>query len=63
MNTPIIEIKNLTKNYRRYKKTEGLTGSIKSLWRREYKEKRAVEKISLTVLPGEFVGLIGPNGA
>ena len=63
MNTSIIEIKNLTKNYRRYKKAEGLTGSIKSLWKREYEEKKAVEDISLSILPGEFVGLIGPNGA
>lgn len=59
----IIEIKNLTKVYRRYKKAEGLTGSIKSLWKREYEEKKAVEDISLSIRPGEFVGLIGPNGA
>lgn len=63
MNDNIIEIKNLTKCYKRYKKQEGLKGSIRSLWKREYEEKLAVDGISLSVKPGEFLGLIGPNGA
>lgn len=63
MNDNIIEVKNLTKCYKRYKKQEGLKGSIRSLWKREYEEKLAVDGISLSVKPGEFLGLIGPNGA
>lgn len=59
----IIETKNLSKNYRRYKKKEGLRGSIESLIKREYEEKAAVNKIDLSVAEGEFVGMIGPNGA
>lgn len=63
MSKPIIETRELSKTYRRYKKQEGIGGSIKSLWKREYEEKKAVEQVSLSIAPGEFVGLVGPNGA
>lgn len=59
----IIEAKNLTKTYRRFLKPEGLRGSIKSLWRREYIQKDAVSSLNLSVAEGELIGLIGPNGA
>ena len=38
----IIETEKLTKVYRRFVKPEGLMGSVKSLWKREYEEKSAV---------------------
>lgn len=63
MENTIIKTTNLTKQYRRYKKKEGLRGSITSLIKREYEEKTAVNQIDLAVEAGEFVGLIGPNGA
>lgn len=63
MNHTVIKTNNLVKTYRRYKKEEGIYGSIKSLWKREYEEKTAVNQIDLSVREGEFVGLIGPNGA
>lgn len=59
----IIETENLTKTYRRFIKPEGLSGSIKSLWKREYAEKSAVRDFSFSLKEGEFIGLIGPNGA
>lgn len=59
----IIETQNLTKTYRRFIKPEGLSGSVKSLWKREYEEKSAVQNFDFILREGEFVGLIGPNGA
>lgn len=63
MKNMMIKTANLTKKYRRYKKREGLRGSIASLWKREYEEKLAVNQIDLSIEEGEFIGLIGPNGA
>ena len=59
----IINTKNLTKTYRRFEKEPGFKGSVKSLFKREYTDKTAVDGFELSVKPGEFVGLIGPNGA
>lgn len=59
----IIETENLTKKYKRYKKQEGLAGSIKGLFHREYEEKIGVNNFDISVEEGEFIGLIGPNGA
>ena len=59
----VIETRNLTKVYRRFKKPEGLKGSLKSLWKREYVEKIAVKELDFCLEEGEILGLIGPNGA
>jgi ABC-2 type transport system ATP-binding protein len=40
-----------------------LAGAIRGLWRREYEEVRAVDRISFQIEEGEFVGFLGPNGA
>ena len=39
MENMIIRTDNLVKEYRRYKKREGIRGSIASLWKRDYEEK------------------------
>ncbi len=59
----IIEVRELTKSYRVYKKREGLGGSIRGLFRREYSDVEAVRGIDLDVQQGEFVAFLGPNGA
>src|SRR5258708_18696644 len=59
----IIEANGLSKTYRVYQKKEGLLGAVRGLFRREYKEVRAVENVSFTIEPGEIVGFLGPNGA
>ena len=53
----------LTKTYRRFEKEPGFRGSVKSLFKRKYIEKNAVDSFDLSIDPGEFVGLMGPNGA
>src|SRR5262245_3437134 len=59
----VIEIEQLSKSYRVYQKQEGLWGAMRGLWRREYREVRAVREVSLQVEKGEFVAFLGPNGA
>src|SRR5262245_11177203 len=59
----VIEIEGLAKTYRVYQKREGLMASIHGLFRREYREVKAVDGIDLKVEQGEFVAFLGPNGA
>lgn len=59
----IIEVKNLNKTYKYYKKQTGIVGSFKNLFNRETLIKEAVKNISFDIKEGEFVGFIGPNGA
>lgn len=59
----MIETSALTKNFKSYQKQEGLVGSIKSFFKREYDLKSAVENFSMNIPRGEIVGLLGPNGA
>ena len=60
---PIIEVQDLRKEYQRLKRTAGLTGSIRSLFSREYETILAVNDVSFQVEKGEVVGYIGANGA
>ena len=59
----IIEIKNVTKEFKVLNRREGLKGSIKDLFSRNYKTVRAVDDISMSIEQGEIVGYLGPNGA
>jgi ABC-2 type transport system ATP-binding protein len=59
----VIEIRGLRKAYRVFQKQEGLGASVRSLFRREYREVLAVAGIDLDVAKGEFVAFLGPNGA
>ncbi|WP_173459311.1 ATP-binding cassette domain-containing protein [Ruminococcus flavefaciens] len=59
----IIEIKNVSKEFRVLNRREGLKGSLKDLFSRDYKTVRAVDNISMNIQQGEIVGYLGPNGA
>ncbi|MGH8048267.1 MAG: ABC transporter ATP-binding protein, partial [Chthoniobacterales bacterium] len=60
---PAIEVRKLSKVYRVYRKENGIAGAIKGLFKRRYDETAAVDGVSFSVEPGEFVGFLGPNGA
>ncbi len=60
---PIISVQNIRKHYQVHKKEEGLGGSLKALWKRNYTTVKAVDDISFELRAGELVGFIGPNGA
>ncbi|MBP2353619.1 ABC-2 type transport system ATP-binding protein [Kribbella aluminosa] len=61
--TPVIAAQDLTKTYTFHQQRAGLGGALKSLVRRTYETRLAVDKISFTIGSGEVVGLLGPNGA
>jgi len=58
-----IQLNKLTKSFKSYKKEEGLMGSIKSLYKRDYTLKYAVKEFDLEIPKGQIIGLLGPNGA
>ena len=59
----MIEVRNLTRVFRTYKKHPGFWGGIKGLFKREFEETAAARDISFDIAEGEFVGFLGPNGA
>ena len=58
-----ILMKGVCKDFKVLNRHEGLKGSIKDLFSRDYKTVSAVKDVSLTVNKGEIVGYLGPNGA
>ncbi len=60
---PAIEVSQLTKAFRTYKKQPGFSGAVKGLFHRHYEQTLAVNEVSFKIEPGELVGFLGPNGA
>ncbi|HEY5079283.1 MAG TPA: ABC transporter ATP-binding protein [Opitutaceae bacterium] len=60
---PMIEVQNLTRVFRTYKKQPGFWGGVKGLFNRKYDETAAAKDITFSIAEGEFVGFLGPNGA
>ena len=59
----MIEIQNLTKEFKKPIRKEGVIGMFKTLFSRKYETKVAVNHINLKINDGEIVGYIGSNGA
>jgi ABC-2 type transport system ATP-binding protein len=58
-----IEVIGLSKEYRVYRKREGLWASVKGLFHRKYETVNAVRNVSFSIGSGEMVAFLGPNGA
>ena len=60
---PIIEVQDLVKEFRTFRRREGVLGALQNLVVREYMTVHAVDHISFSIERGEMVGYIGANGA
>ena len=58
-----IEVKGLSKTFKTTTKEKGFKGSLKSIFKPIYKDKKAVNNIDFSVEKGEVLAFIGPNGA
>lgn len=58
-----IKVQNLQKTFQTKRKAEGLSGSMRSLFKPEYSSVEAVNRLSFQMEAGELLGFIGPNGA
>jgi ABC-2 type transport system ATP-binding protein len=59
----MIEVEQLTRVFRTYKKQPGFWGGVKGLFKREFEETAAAKDVTFSIGEGEFVGFLGPNGA
>ena len=60
---PLISVRDLSKDFRTFRRREGVWGGIQNLFVREYLTVKAVDHITFDIDRGEMVGYIGPNGA
>src|SRR4051794_38287027 len=63
MAEPVVHVSGLTKVFKVAEREAGLRAAATSLFRRKWREVRAVDRISFDIAPGEVVGFLGPNGA
>jgi ABC-2 type transport system ATP-binding protein len=59
----LIEVHELTKHFRTFRRREGLWGAFQNLFVRDYQTVVAVDQVTFEIARGEMVGYIGPNGA
>ena len=60
---PSIEVTSLQKTFQTKRKAEGLSGSLRSLFKPDYSSIEAVRGLTFQMDAGELLGFIGPNGA
>ena len=59
----MIEIKDLSRQFKVLNRREGLKGAAKDLFSRDYRIIDAVKNVNMTIEDGEIIGYVGPNGA
>jgi ABC-2 type transport system ATP-binding protein len=59
----MIEVKDLVKDFRTFRRREGVLGAFQNLFVREYTTIHAVDHVTFEIEKGEMVGYIGANGA
>ena len=59
----IIQVQDLSKNFKILKHHRGVLGPLRSLTTRQATLIKAVDEIYFRIQPGELVGYLGPNGA
>ena len=59
----IITLKNVSKEFKVLNRHEGIKGGFQDLFSRDYKIIKAVNDVSMEIMPGEICGYLGPNGA
>lgn len=57
----MIELKNISKEYKVSKRKAGIVNALKSFFKKEYETVHALDGISFSIKEGEMVGYIGPN--
>src|ERR1051325_899375 len=58
-----IEVTNLQKTFQTKRKAAGVRGSMRSLFKPQFRSLEAVRELSCQMEAGELLGFIGPNGA
>ncbi len=58
-----IQVNNLSKYFRFFKRDAGLKGAFKSFFNRKYENFYALKNISFDLKDGEILGILGENGA
>ena len=58
-----IQVNNLSKYFRFFKREDGLKGAFKSFFNRKYENFYALKNISFDLKDGEILGILGENGA
>lgn len=59
----IIRARGLIKEFKIFRRREGVKGAFRDLFHRNYQVLKAVDQINLSINKGEIVGYIGANGA